>query len=86
MIRGLGDPLVGTYARVYLIRTGFHVLPYDVKDYLLNNYADFLFVCTQIKAAHVQDHLTDLALTTTVRRGDRWHAARVRCETPVKLP
>ncbi|XP_046805800.1 VPS35 endosomal protein sorting factor-like isoform X1 [Lucilia cuprina] len=42
MIRGIGDPLVATYARCYLVRVG--VLVTTNKTYIHNNFKDFLSV------------------------------------------
>lgn len=42
MIRGIGDPLVATYARCYLVRVG--VLVTSNKSYIHNNFKDFLAV------------------------------------------
>lgn len=42
MIRGIGDPLVSTYARCYLVRVG--VLVTTNKSFILNNFKDFLSI------------------------------------------
>ena len=42
MIRGIGDPLVGAYARCYLVRIG--VLTSKSNEYLKECFADFLGV------------------------------------------
>lgn len=40
MIRGIGDPLVATYARCYLVRVGVHLT--SNKTYIQHNFKDFL--------------------------------------------
>jgi hypothetical protein len=42
MIRGIGDPLVGAYARCYLVRIG--VMTSRSNEYLKECFADFLSV------------------------------------------
>lgn len=42
MIRGIGDPLVATYARCYLVRVGLTVSA--EKNYIKENFNDFLSV------------------------------------------
>jgi len=42
MIRGIGDPLVGAYARCYLVRIG--VMTHKSNEYLKECFADFLAV------------------------------------------
>src|SRR5947208_2484790 len=42
MIRGIADPLVANYCRVYLARKGREVMRRQKKNYLLTGYDDFL--------------------------------------------
>lgn len=41
MIRGIGDPLVASYARCYLIRVGISAEP-ERQDYIEESFKDFL--------------------------------------------
>lgn len=40
-VRGIGDPLIAMYARLYLARKGFELVPED-KDYLILMFRDFI--------------------------------------------
>eukprot|EP00975_Prorocentrum_lima_P050286 10531054-Prorocentrum_lima.AAC.1 len=42
IIRGIGDPLVGVYARCYLAKVGNEVAP-TVKDYMSRTLLDYMF-------------------------------------------
>ena len=50
MIRGIGDPLVATYARCYLVRIG--VLVTTNKSFILNNFKDFLSIYQMVINVH----------------------------------
>nr|CAG4717581.1 unnamed protein product [Naegleria fowleri] len=63
-IRGIGDPLIANYARCYLARKGFELLP-DEKDYLMILFDDFVFTQQQFEEDHFQKFLNK----TGINRG-----------------
>ena len=56
MSRGIGDPLVSTYARCYLARVGVTIAP-RIKDHLMPCFDDFLTIYPQIQLDSVQNTL-----------------------------
>lgn len=48
MIRGIGDPLVAVYARCYLCRVGMTVATATDREYLKENFYDFLASYNQV--------------------------------------
>ncbi|XP_013393417.1 UPF0505 protein C16orf62 homolog [Lingula anatina] len=56
MTRGMGDPLVGIYARCYLSRVGIAVAP-NIRDHLMPCFNDFLACYSQLQSDHVQNTL-----------------------------
>ncbi|CAB3989058.1 Hypothetical predicted protein [Paramuricea clavata] len=56
MIRGIGDPLVATYARCYICRVGILVAP-DAKSHLRGSLLDFFFTYKQLQTDTVQNIL-----------------------------
>jgi len=56
MMRGIGDPLVATYARCYICRVGISVAAH-VKTHLMPNFEDFLTSYKQWKTVSVLDQI-----------------------------
>ncbi|XP_065826063.1 VPS35 endosomal protein-sorting factor-like [Oscarella lobularis] len=54
MIRGIGNPLVATYARAYICRVGMTVAP-DVRDHLQYCFGDFVQTYGQFQLESVQN-------------------------------
>lgn len=64
MIRGIGDPLVAFYARCYLCRVGISVTsPTENKDYLLENFYDYLTSYNQLFGNAVKTELCSQRIT-----------------------
>ncbi|CAG2109601.1 unnamed protein product [Medioppia subpectinata] len=57
MIRGIGDPLVGVYARAYLCRITVQIAPKS-KHIFQNNFNDFLHSLNQLSITFTQQILT----------------------------
>uniref|UniRef100_A0A1B0GED4 VPS35 endosomal protein sorting factor-like n=1 Tax=Glossina morsitans morsitans TaxID=37546 RepID=A0A1B0GED4_GLOMM len=55
MIRGIGDPLIAVYVRCYLVRIGATVT--STKEYMYNNFKDFLTVYHMIFAGSIRSEL-----------------------------
>ncbi|XP_072043735.1 VPS35 endosomal protein-sorting factor-like isoform X2 [Amphiura filiformis] len=55
-MRGIGDPLVGLYARAYLCRVGMSVAP-EARTHLISNFYDFLSSYKQLQGDTVQNIL-----------------------------
>ncbi|XP_046855573.1 VPS35 endosomal protein-sorting factor-like isoform X2 [Xenia sp. Carnegie-2017] len=56
MIRGIGDPLVATYARCYICRVGILVAP-EAKSHLRGSLLDFFYTYKQLQTDVVQNTL-----------------------------
>lgn len=56
MTRGIGDPLVGVYARCYLCRVGITISP-KFRDHLMPCFDDFIQMYSQIQTDGVQNVL-----------------------------
>ncbi|XP_074593816.1 VPS35 endosomal protein-sorting factor-like [Brevipalpus obovatus] len=52
MVRGIGDPLVATYARAYICRVAITITPQD-KSFFHQNFSDFLLTHKQLESAFV---------------------------------
>lgn len=58
MVRGIGDPLVAAYARCYLCRVGITIsTPTSNRDYLIENFYDYLSTYTQLFGGAVKMEL-----------------------------
>ena len=51
MVRGIGDPLVSSYARSYLCRVGMSIAP-ESRMHLMPNFTDYLATFTQVLYVH----------------------------------
>lgn len=61
-IRGIGDPLVATYARCFLARKGHELIP-DEKGYLMILYEDFFATLPQMQTPAFENFLKQSQLT-----------------------
>ena len=61
-IRGIGDPLIANYARCYLARKGYELIP-DEKDYLLILFDDFVQTQQQLEDEYFTKFLTKVGIT-----------------------
>ncbi|TMW48635.1 hypothetical protein DOY81_006300 [Sarcophaga bullata] len=64
MIRGIGDPLVATYARCYLVRVG--VLVTTNKSFILNNFKDFISIYQMAFSGSIRSELNRQRVDMTV--------------------
>jgi len=63
MTRGIGDPLVASYARAYLARKGREIIP-DQRDYLITGFNDYVYANQVItKRPQFQKFLEDTRIT-----------------------
>ncbi|KAK6625056.1 hypothetical protein RUM43_005347 [Polyplax serrata] len=57
MIRGIGDPLVAVYARCYLCRVGLSITSTKNRDFIKENFYDFLVCYKQLMNRGVREEL-----------------------------
>ena len=60
-IRGIGDPLIANYARCYLARKGFELIP-DEKEYLMILFDDFVYTQQQMEEEHFTKFLNKVGI------------------------
>lgn len=65
MTRGLGDPLIAAYARMFVCRMGVDIAP-SLTQYIVGNIEDFLHTLTQLEVRFIS-HISSLAITTSLR-------------------
>lgn len=51
LCRGIGDPLVSSYARAYLCRVGIDVAP-ESRKHLIPTFTDYLKTLSQVQGQH----------------------------------
>ena len=54
MIRGIGDPLIASYARAYLVHVGFMVFKERMRPITLSIFDDFLFTFNELERSQFE--------------------------------